>query len=77
MKNDLEALAALCCSIALIVAVTMMFSAFSQWLANVAYRAGLVSTAAQWTIYVMGLLLCIATMLTVAGRVVDGRWWFR
>ena len=75
--KDLEALAALFCAVTLIVAVTMMFAAFSQWLANVAYRAGLVSTAAQWTIYVMGLVLCIGVVLTVAGRIVDGTWWFK
>jgi K+-sensing histidine kinase KdpD len=77
MKDDLQAIAFLFCSIALIMLTTLLFSAAAQWLSGVAYRLGLVSNAAQWTIYVMGLLLCIATMLTVAGRVVDGRWWFR
>ena len=74
--KDLEALAALFCSIALIVMVTLLFSAAAQWLAGVAYRLGLVSTAAQLTIYVMGLCLCLGTVLTVAGRVVMGGWWF-
>jgi hypothetical protein len=77
MKDDLQAIAFMFSSIGLIILVTLLFSAAAQWLAGVAYRLGLVSVAAQWTIYVMGLLLCIATMLTVAGRVVDGRWWFR
>jgi K+-sensing histidine kinase KdpD len=77
MKDDLQAIAFLFCSIALIMLTTLLFSAAARWLSGVAYRLGLVSNAAQWTIYVMGLLLCIATMLTVAGRVVDGRWWFR
>jgi hypothetical protein len=75
--KDLEAIAALCCAVTLIIAATLLFSAISQWLANVAYRAGLVSTAAQWTIYMMGLALCIGVVLTVAGRAVDGKWWFR
>ena len=77
MKNDLEALTALFCAVTLIATATLLFSAISQWLANAAYRAGLVSTAAQWTIYMMGLVLCIGVVLTIAGRVVDGKWWFR
>jgi hypothetical protein len=77
MKDDLQAIAFLFCSIALIVLTTLLFSAAAQWLAGVAYRVGLVSVAAQWTIYVMGLCLCLGTVLTVAGRAVDGRWWFR
>jgi hypothetical protein len=76
MKNDLEAIAALCCSIALIMLTTLLFSAAAQWLAGVAYRLGLVSTAAQLTIYVMGICLCLGTVLTIAGRVVMGGWWF-
>ena len=74
--KDLEALAALCCSIALIMLTTLLFSAVAQWLAGVAYRLGLVSVAAQWTIYAMGLFICLGTVLTVAGRVVMGGWWF-
>lgn len=77
MKADLQAIAFLFSAVALIVLTTVLFSSAAQWLSGVAWRLGLVSNAAQWTIYVMGLLLCIATMLTVAGRVVDGRWWFR
>jgi hypothetical protein len=45
-------------------------------LSGVAYRLGLVSVAAQWTIYAMGLFICIGTVLTVAGRLVMGGWWF-
>tara|TARA_R110000868_G_scaffold95522_4_gene262666 strand:- start:5969 stop:6202 length:234 start_codon:yes stop_codon:yes gene_type:complete len=77
MKNDLEALAALFCSIALIVMVTLLFSAAAQWLAGVAYRLGIISVAAQWTIYLMSLCLCIGFVLTVAGRLATGEWWFR
>jgi hypothetical protein len=76
MKDDLEAIVALFCSIALIMLTTLLFSAAAQWLAGVAYRLGLVSTAAQLTIYVMGICLCLGTVLTVAGRVVMGGWWF-
>jgi len=75
--KDLEALAALFCAVTLIVAVTIIFSATAQWLAMVAYRAGLVTTAAQWTIYLVGLGLCIGVVLTVVGRIVDGEWWFK
>jgi hypothetical protein len=76
MKDDLEAIAALCCSIALIMLTTLLFSAAAQWLAGVAWRLGLVSTAAQWTIYAMGLCICLGTVLTVAGRFAMGGWWF-
>ena len=76
MKNDIEAIAALFCSIALIMLTTLLFSAAAQWLSGVAYRLGLVSVAAQWTIYAMGLFICIGTVLTVAGRLVMGGWWF-
>ena len=76
MKNDIEAIAALFCSIALIMLSTLLFSAAAQWLAGVAYRLGLVSVAAQWTIYAMGLFICLGTVLTVAGRLVMGGWWF-
>ena len=75
--KDLEAVAAMLCSIALIVLTTLLFSAAAQWLAGVAYRLGLVSVAAQWTLYMMGLCLCIGTVLTVAGRLVTGQWWFK
>ena len=77
MKDDLEAIVALFCSIALIMLTTLLFSAAAQWLAGVAYRLGLVSVAAQWTIYAMGLFICIGMVLTVAGRLVVGNWWFR
>ena len=77
MKNDLEAIAFMLSSIGLIILTTLLFSAAAQWLAGVAYRLGLVSVAAQWTIYVMGLCVCIGFVLTVAGRLVVGDWWFR
>ena len=77
MRDDLEAIGFLFSAIALIMLATLLFSAAAQWLSGVAYRLGLVSNAAQWTIYAMGLLLCIGFVLTVAGRVVEGRWWFR
>ena len=77
MKDDLQAIAFLFCSIALIVLTTLLFSAAAQGLAGVAWRLGLVSTAAQWTIYAMGLFICLGTVLTVVGRLVTGQWWFR
>jgi len=76
MKNDIEAIAALICSIALIMLSTLLFSAAAEWLSDVAYRLGLISVASQWTIYIMSLCLCLGTVLTVAGRVVMGGWWF-
>lgn len=77
MRDDLQAIAALFSAIALIVLNTVLFSGAAQWLSGVAWRLGLVSNAAQWTIYVMGLLLCLGTFLSIAGRVVDGRWWWK
>ena len=77
MRDDLQAIAALFSAIALIVLTTVLFSGAAQWLMGVAWRLGLVSNAAQWTIYIMGLCLCIGFMLTVAGRVVEGRWWWK
>lgn len=76
MKQDLQSIAALCLAIFLIMVTTLVFVAVSQWLAGVAWRLGLVSDAAQWTIYAMGLCMCIGTVITVAGRIVDGEWWF-
>ena len=77
MRDDLQAIAALCFAIFLIMVTTLIFVGISQWLAGVAYRMGLVSNAAQWTIYAAGLCMCIGTVVTVAGRIVDGEWWFR
>lgn len=77
MKHDLEAIAFMLSSIGLIILTTLLFSAAAQWLAGVAYRLGLVSVAAQWTIYAMGLCICVGFVLTVAGRLVVGDWWFR
>ena len=76
MKHDLQSIAALCLAIFLIMVTTLVFVAVSQWLAGVAWRMGLTSDAAQWTIYAMGLCMCIGTVITVAGRIVDGEWWF-
>ena len=77
MKDDLESIGLILLTIAAIVFTTLMFSAAAQWLAGAAYRLGLVSVAAQWTIYAMGLFICIGTVLTVAGRLVVGDWWFK
>jgi hypothetical protein len=77
MKQDLQSIAALCFAIFLIMVTTLVFVGVSQWLAGVAYRMGFTSDAAQWTIYAMGLCMCIGTVITVAGRIVDGEWWFR
>ena len=77
MRDDLQAIAALFSAIALIVLTTVLFSGAAQWLSGVAWRLGLISNAAQWTIYIMGLCLCVGFVLTVAGRVVDGRWWWK
>ena len=77
MKQDLQSIGALCFAIFLIMVTTLVFVAVSQWLAGVAYRMGLTSDAAQWTIYAAGLLMCLGTVVTVAGRIVDGKWWFK
>jgi hypothetical protein len=77
MKNDIESIGLILLAIAAITTTTLMFVAVAQWLSGVAYRLGLVSVAAQWTIFLMVLCLCVGVVLTVAGRLVDGRWWFR
>jgi len=77
MKQDLQSIGVMLFAIFLIMVTTLVFVAISQWLAGVAWRMGLTSNAAQWTIYVTGLFMCIGTVVTVAGRVVDGEWWFR
>lgn len=77
MKDDLQAIAFMFCSIGLIVLTTVLFSGAAQWLSGVAWRLGLVGNAAQWTIYLMSLCLCIGFVLTVAGRLATGEWWFR
>jgi len=77
MKRDFEAVALILMSVAAIVTITLLFVAAAQWLAGVAYRMGLVSNAAQWTIYAVGLCLCIGVTLTLFGRIVDNKWWFR
>jgi hypothetical protein len=76
MKQDLQSIGVMLFAIFLIMVTTLVFVAISQWLAGVAWRMGLTSDAAQWTIYAMGLLMCIGTVVTVAGRIVDGEWWF-
>ena len=76
MKKDLQSIGALCFAIFLIMVTTLVFVAVSQWLAGVAWRMGLTSDAAQTTIFVMGFFMCIGTVVTVAGRIVDGEWWF-
>jgi len=77
VKDDLEAIAFLFSAIALIAINTVLFSVASQWLTNVAYRAGLVSASAQWTIYIVGFCTCLGFVLTVASRLANGHWWFR
>jgi len=77
VKQDIQSIAALCFAIFLIMVTTLIFVGISQWLAGVAWRMGLTSDAAQWTIYAMGLCVCIGTVITVANRIVNGEWWFR
>jgi hypothetical protein len=76
MKQDLQSIGVLCFALFLIMVTTLIFVGVSQWLAGVAWRMGLTSSAAQWTIYLVGLCMCIGTVVTVAGRIVDGEWWF-
>ena len=76
MKHDLQSIGALCFAIFLIMVTTLIFVATAQWMAGVAWRLGLVSDAAQWTIYAAGLLMCIGVVLTIANRLVMGGWWF-
>jgi len=77
MKDDFEAIGALCTVIGGIIAATLIFVSIAQYISNVAWRAGLTSNAAQWTIYVMIFLLCVGVTISILGRVFDGRWWWR
>jgi hypothetical protein len=76
VKDDFQAIAAMLTAIGIIVLITFVFVCASQWLMGVAYRIGLVSWAAQWTVYMLGLGLCIGAALTITGRLVNGAWWF-
>ena len=77
MKQDLQSIGALCFAVFLIMVTTLIFVGVAQWLAGVAWRVGLTSDAAQTTIFVMVFCMCIGTVVTVAGRIVDGQWWFK
>lgn len=77
MKDDIQAVAALISTVAGIIFITLIFVTVAQYISNVAWRMGLTSGAAQWTIYVMGLLLCVGVTLSALGRILEGRWWWR
>jgi hypothetical protein len=77
MKRDLQDFAALIFCVVLIIFLTLLFAAVSQYVAGVAWRAGLVSAPAQWTIYCVSFLACIGVILSLLGRVLDGRWWWK
>lgn len=77
MKDDIQAVGALAGMISGIIIITLIFVGIAQWLSGVAYRLGLQSGEAQWTIYAMGLLLCIGVTLSILGRIVEGKWWWR
>lgn len=77
MKDDLDAIAVLVSWIGFIIFMTLVFVGIAQWLSGMAYRMGLQSSEAQWTIYAMGLLLCIGVTLTILGRIMEGKWWWK
>ena len=77
MKDDIQAVALLTSVISGIIVATLIFVAVAQYISNVAWRMGLTSGAAQWTIYAMGLLLCVGVTLSALGRILEGRWWWR
>ena len=77
MKRDLQDFAGLLAGLVSIVIVTIMFGAVSQYVAGVAWRAGLVSVPAQWTIYAVSFLACVCVVFSLVGRVADGRWWWK
>lgn len=77
MKDDLDAIAVLVSWIGFIIFMTLVFVGIAQWLSGMAYRMGLQSSEAQWTIYAMGLLLCIGVSLSILSRIVEGKWWWK
>lgn len=77
MKEDLTALGLLLLGLAAIVCITLVFVIFASYLCAVAWRLGLVSLAAQTTLFMVSLCMAGGTTLTLGARLVEGRWWFR
>ena len=77
MKDDIQAVGAMFSWMGAIILVTLIFVGAAQYVSNVAYRIGLTSVAAQWTIYTMMLLLRIGVSSSIAGRILEGKWWWR
>ena len=77
MKDDIQAIGLLAALVGAAIFITLVFVGLSQWLAGVAWRIGLTSGPAQFTIYAMGLLLCIGVSLSILGRLIEGKWWFK
>ena len=77
MKDDIQAVGALLSVMGAIILVTLVFVGICQYISNVAYRIGMTSNAAQWTVYVMALLLCIGCTLSILGRLLEGKWWWK
>lgn len=77
MKDDIQAIAALVSTSAIIIIITLGFVAIAQYVSGIAYRLGLHSNASQWTIYAMALLLCVGVTLSILGRIVEGKWWWK
>lgn len=77
MKDDIQAIGLLAALISAVIFITLVFVGIAQWLSGMAYRMGLQSSEAQWTIYAMGLLLCIGVTLSILGRIVEGKWWWK
>lgn len=77
MKDDIQGIAMLVSVSAIIIIITLGFVAVAQYLSGVAWRLGLTSNAAQWTIYAMALLLCVGVTLSILGRIVEGKWWWK
>lgn len=77
MKDDIQAIGLLAALVSAVIFITLVFVGIAQWLSGMAYRMGLQSSEAQWTIYAMGLLLCIGVTLSILGRIVEGKWWWK
>lgn len=60
-----------------IVVFTFIGVAVSDWLASALYRAGFHSSPTEWIAHVVGFSMTLGMVLTIAGRVVNGQFWWR
>lgn len=77
LSADLIDLAIGLMALAIVVVVTVMGVAVSDWFTGVLHRAGFTSPPVAWIAHIVGCFVTIAAVLSVADRIVNGRFWFR